>query len=101
GRRRDGAGPGHGRHRPRSGAAPAPGGGGRSGACPLQLGERGAGDAGTARRGGGMSAPFSAVVVIHDSGPELARLLDSIARHLDPAPELIVVDTGPADGGAE
>ncbi len=46
------------------------------------------------------AAPFSAVVAIHDSAADLARLLASIARHLDPAPELIVVDSGSRDGGA-
>ena len=41
------------------------------------------------------------VVVIHDSSPELARLLDSVARHLDPRPQVVVVDNGSADDGAE
>ncbi len=41
--------------------------------------------------------PFSAVVVTHDSGRELRELLDSVERRLDPAPELIVVDTASAD----
>jgi len=43
--------------------------------------------------------PFTAVVVIHDSAADLARLLESIARHLSPAPELVVVDSGSRDGG--
>src|SRR5204862_202806 len=55
--------------------------------------------------GGGirpMSEPsFAAVIVIHDSAPELAALLSSLERRVDPAPELVVVDTGSTDGGAE
>ena len=43
---------------------------------------------------------FTAVVVLHDSEPEL-RLLASIARHLDEPPQLVVVDSGSRDGGAE
>jgi GT2 family glycosyltransferase len=46
-------------------------------------------------------APFSAVVVTHDSAAELRELLDSIDRFLDPRPELIVVDTGSEDGTPE
>ncbi len=46
------------------------------------------------------AARFTAVVVIHDSAADLARLLESIARHLDPAPELVVVDSGSRDDGA-
>ncbi len=48
-----------------------------------------------------MTPELALVVVIHESAPELERLLDSVARHLAPAPELVVVDTGSADGGAE
>jgi GT2 family glycosyltransferase len=50
-----------------------------------------------------MSAPsLSLVVVIHDSTPDLARLLASIERHLAPAPELVVVDSGSSSpDGAE
>jgi N-acetylglucosaminyl-diphospho-decaprenol L-rhamnosyltransferase len=44
-------------------------------------------------------APFSAVIVLHDSEPELAALLDSIDRHLHPRPQLVVVDTGSRDDG--
>jgi N-acetylglucosaminyl-diphospho-decaprenol L-rhamnosyltransferase len=41
----------------------------------------------------------AAVVVLHDSEPELARLLASL--HRDPAPpRLVVVDSGSRDGGA-
>jgi N-acetylglucosaminyl-diphospho-decaprenol L-rhamnosyltransferase len=43
---------------------------------------------------------FSVVTVLHDSEPELERLLRSIATHLDERPQLIVVDTGSRDGGA-
>lgn len=42
---------------------------------------------------------FTIVTVIHDSAAELTRLLDSVARHLDPPPEVIVVDSGSADDG--
>ncbi len=45
--------------------------------------------------------PFTVVVVIHDSAPDLAQLLESIARHLDPPPALVVVDSGSRDEGAE
>jgi GT2 family glycosyltransferase len=41
---------------------------------------------------------FTAVVVLHDSGPELRALLTSFETHGRPA-ELIVVDTGSADEG--
>lgn len=41
----------------------------------------------------------SVVTVLHRSAPELAGLLASLERHL-PERELIVVDTGPDDGGA-
>lgn len=40
---------------------------------------------------------YAAVIVTHDSAPELRELLDSIERYLDPVPELIVVDTGSTD----
>jgi N-acetylglucosaminyl-diphospho-decaprenol L-rhamnosyltransferase len=42
---------------------------------------------------------FTAVVVLHDSEPELGRLLDSLDRHLAAPPQLVVVDSGSADGG--
>ncbi len=48
-----------------------------------------------------MTPELALVVVIHDSASELECLLDSVGRHLDPAPQLVVVDTGSADGGAE
>jgi N-acetylglucosaminyl-diphospho-decaprenol L-rhamnosyltransferase len=45
--------------------------------------------------------PFTAVVVLHGSEAELAVLLRSLAAHLPEPPQLVVVDTGPRDGGAE
>ena len=44
-----------------------------------------------------MSA-FTIVVVLHDSGPELAALLPTLERHAAGA-QLIVVDTGSRDDG--
>ena len=44
-----------------------------------------------------MSA-FTVVVVLHDSGPELAALLPTLERHASGA-QLVVVDTGSRDGG--
>lgn len=44
---------------------------------------------------------FSIVTVLHDSGPELERLLASIDRHLEDGPQLIVVDTGSTDDGPD
>jgi GT2 family glycosyltransferase len=52
----------------------------------------------------GSSAPprLSVVTVIHDSAIDLRALLGSIADQLEPAAvEVIVVDTGSTDGGAE
>jgi N-acetylglucosaminyl-diphospho-decaprenol L-rhamnosyltransferase len=43
---------------------------------------------------------FTAVVVIHDSEPELRELLGSLERHLPQPPQLVVVDTGSRDRGA-
>lgn len=43
---------------------------------------------------------FTAVIVLHDSEPELETLLDSMAAHLPERPQLVVVDTGSRDGGA-
>ena len=45
--------------------------------------------------------PFTVIVVLHDSEGELRALLDSIDRHLATRPELVVVDSGSRDGGAE
>jgi N-acetylglucosaminyl-diphospho-decaprenol L-rhamnosyltransferase len=44
---------------------------------------------------------FAVVTVIHDSAAELRGLLDSVERHLDPLPRVVVVDSGSKDGGAE
>jgi GT2 family glycosyltransferase len=44
--------------------------------------------------------PFTAVIVLHDSGPELRALLASIDAHLPAPPQLVVVDTGSGDDGA-
>jgi N-acetylglucosaminyl-diphospho-decaprenol L-rhamnosyltransferase len=41
------------------------------------------------------------VTVAHGSRDHLARLLDSLARELSEPPQVVVVDTGPDDGGAE
>jgi N-acetylglucosaminyl-diphospho-decaprenol L-rhamnosyltransferase len=43
---------------------------------------------------------YAAVIVLHRSRPHLERLLTSLDR-TGTAPELVVVDTGPDDGGAE
>jgi N-acetylglucosaminyl-diphospho-decaprenol L-rhamnosyltransferase len=43
---------------------------------------------------------FTAVVVLHDSEPELRVLLDSLDRHLAEPPQLVVVDSGSRDRGA-
>jgi GT2 family glycosyltransferase len=43
---------------------------------------------------------FTAIVVLHDSEPELRTLLRSLREHLHDAPQLVVVDTGSSDGGA-
>jgi N-acetylglucosaminyl-diphospho-decaprenol L-rhamnosyltransferase len=42
---------------------------------------------------------FTALVVIHDSARPLEALLSSIERHLDPAPQVVVVDSGSSDDG--
>ena len=44
---------------------------------------------------------FTAVVVLHDSAPDLARLLDSIEANLPERPQLVVVDSGSRDAGAD
>lgn len=45
--------------------------------------------------------PLAVVTVIHDSAAEVELLLRSLAEHLDPAPQVIVVDSGSRDDGAE
>ncbi len=45
--------------------------------------------------------PFTVVVVLHCSAAEMAALLRSIDAHLDERPQVIAVDTGKHDGGAE
>jgi GT2 family glycosyltransferase len=46
-------------------------------------------------------APFTAVVVLHDSAAELALLLASLDRYVAPPAQLVVVDSGsPDDRGA-
>jgi N-acetylglucosaminyl-diphospho-decaprenol L-rhamnosyltransferase len=42
---------------------------------------------------------FTAVIVLHESAPELRELLASL-HHLAARPQLVVVDTGADDGGA-
>jgi N-acetylglucosaminyl-diphospho-decaprenol L-rhamnosyltransferase len=44
---------------------------------------------------------FSVVVVVHDSAPHLAALLGSVEQHLDPGPQIVVVDSGSRDDGAD
>jgi N-acetylglucosaminyl-diphospho-decaprenol L-rhamnosyltransferase len=43
---------------------------------------------------------FAIVTVIHNSEAELAGLLESVERGLDPRPRVVVVDSGSSDGGA-
>jgi N-acetylglucosaminyl-diphospho-decaprenol L-rhamnosyltransferase len=45
-------------------------------------------------------AGLAVLTVLHDSAPELARLLDSLERHL-PETQLVVVDSGSSDDGVE
>jgi GT2 family glycosyltransferase len=44
---------------------------------------------------------LSVVVVLHDSSPDLVRLLESLDRHLPQRPDVVVVDTGSSDDGAD
>lgn len=44
---------------------------------------------------------FTIVTVLHDSAPELPALLRSLDAHLDPSPQLVVVDSGSRDGGPD
>jgi N-acetylglucosaminyl-diphospho-decaprenol L-rhamnosyltransferase len=42
---------------------------------------------------------FTIVTVLHNSAPELPRLLRSIDAHLQPRPQLVAVDSGSTDDG--
>lgn len=44
--------------------------------------------------------PYTVVVVLHDSAPELGVLLLSLERHAPERPEVIAVDSGSRDAGA-
>jgi GT2 family glycosyltransferase len=44
---------------------------------------------------------FALVVVLHNSASELARLLESVDRHLDRRPPVVAVDTGSRDAGPQ
>jgi N-acetylglucosaminyl-diphospho-decaprenol L-rhamnosyltransferase len=44
---------------------------------------------------------LSIVTVLHQSAPELPRLLRSIDAHLHPRPQIVAVDSGSTDGGAD
>jgi GT2 family glycosyltransferase len=44
---------------------------------------------------------FTIVTVLHDSAPELPRLLHSIEVHLRPRPQIVAVDSGSSDDGPE
>ena len=56
--------------------------------------------AGRARPGAPAGEELALVTVIHNSGPELGSLLDSVERHL-PGAQVVVVDSGSSDGGAD
>jgi N-acetylglucosaminyl-diphospho-decaprenol L-rhamnosyltransferase len=43
---------------------------------------------------------FTIVTVLHDSAPQLVRLLDSLDRHLPDQAQVVAVDTGSRDDGA-
>jgi GT2 family glycosyltransferase len=44
--------------------------------------------------------PYTVVVVLHDSAPELGALLRSLDRHAPERPQVVVVDSGSRDDGA-
>ena len=44
---------------------------------------------------------FAVVTVLHDSAPDLARLLASVERFLSPPPRVVAADSGSHDNGAE
>jgi N-acetylglucosaminyl-diphospho-decaprenol L-rhamnosyltransferase len=46
-----------------------------------------------------VTADYAIVTVVHDSEPELAGLLESVARLPEPRPRVVVVDSGSRDGG--
>jgi N-acetylglucosaminyl-diphospho-decaprenol L-rhamnosyltransferase len=48
-----------------------------------------------------VTVAFSIVTVLHQSAPELPRLLGSIDAHLHPRPQIVAVDSGSTDGGAD
>jgi N-acetylglucosaminyl-diphospho-decaprenol L-rhamnosyltransferase len=48
-----------------------------------------------------VTVAFSVVTVLHQSAPELPRLLRSIDAHLHPRPQIVAVDSGSTDGGAD
>jgi GT2 family glycosyltransferase len=48
-----------------------------------------------------VTVAFSIVTVLHQSAPELPRLLRSIDAHLHPRPQIVAVDSGSTDGGPE
>jgi len=45
--------------------------------------------------------PYTVVVVLHESAAEIDVLLHSADAHLRARPQLVAVDTGRDDGGAE
>ncbi len=47
------------------------------------------------------TSPFTVVIVVHDSREELALLLASLSRHISPGPQIVVVDSGSRDDGAQ
>jgi N-acetylglucosaminyl-diphospho-decaprenol L-rhamnosyltransferase len=63
------------------------------------IGDLTAGAAAAGARGPAAGAELALVTVIHDSEPELRALLASVERHL-PAAQVVVVDSGSGDGGA-
>jgi len=50
---------------------------------------------------GSRALTFSIVTVLHQSAPELPRLLRSVDAHLRPRPQIVAVDSGSTDGGAD
>jgi N-acetylglucosaminyl-diphospho-decaprenol L-rhamnosyltransferase len=50
---------------------------------------------------GSRALTFSIVTVLHQSAPELPRLLRSVDAHLHPRPQIVAVDSGSTDGGAD